>query len=75
MKAIKLTIAALVLAGTASFALAGPGPQYWIKQSAPKPAATAPATTPVATATTPAAAQPAPCACCTTGTGCSMHHG
>ena len=74
MKTLKLSLAILALAGTASFAIAGPGPQFWVRPAAPKPApaATAPAATVAAPAPVQtASAQPAACSC---ASGCAMMH-
>jgi hypothetical protein len=43
MKTSKLLLASLLLAATASLALAGPGPQYWQQIGARKKAPTTPA--------------------------------
>lgn len=76
MKALKLTVLALSLTG-ASIALAGPGPQFWVRPAAPKSAGTTSNRATVATTTaTPvktASAQPANCSCCTDASTCSMH--
>jgi len=62
MKTSRLLLAGL-LAGSVSFLTAGPGPQFWSRPAAPKPAPVAVAAA-VGGQTAPMAAVCATCACC-----------
>ena len=57
MKATKLLLASLLLAGVSTLAFAGPGPQFWAQQAKNQPAA-------VSSATAKDAISCGQCACC-----------
>lgn len=57
MKTFKLAALALFVAGSVTFALAGPGPQYWQSRTAPAKA------TPVSPTTASHQPAAAPCSC------------